>query len=434
MCYKTGSSIDLSLSLSSMVFSFFKKPRPPEGKMGARPAFIPPRVEATEVAGRVPSEGDLKPTVTGAGPFRQAEPSFAETRARSGGANSQEPSAFEFSETAPEFQIEGDVDPIDAEAEEAAMFYANGQDTAARQILEAATRTYRSGPGERLWLMLFDFFRLTGQKAPFEALEIEYTQAFEKSPPVWRDPVGRAAPLPKVVGTTILFKGDLNGDNTAGFEAARQASERNAHLRLDLSNIRTLDSPGCERLLALLQEARRGKREIELLGREHLSALVDCRILPGRADNRGCWLLELELFQLRGQLEAFEDLAINYAVTFEISPPSWEASRVIAAEPAPQELAAGDKPVAEAYVLKGDLKATRFNDLLAYAAANDPVVIDCATATRMDFLSAGALLNVLTAVKRTGRQIVFRHPNYLLAELFRVVGLKNVTQIVLPRS
>jgi anti-anti-sigma regulatory factor len=52
----------------------------------------------------------------------------------------------------------------------------------------------------------------------------------------------------------------------------------------------------------------------------------------------------------------------------------------------------------------------------------------------MDFLSAGALLNVLTTVKRTGRQIVFRHPNYLLAELFRVVGLKAVAEIVPARN
>lgn len=401
--------------------------------MGARPAFIPPRAEAVGAAGRAPGEGDFKPTTAGAGTARRLDPPFAELRSK-GGPSSQEPSTFEFSETGPEFQIEGDVDPIDAEAEEAAMFYANGQDAAARQLLEAATRTYRSGPGERLWLMLFDFFRLTGQKAPFEALEMEYTQAFEKSPPGWRDAVGTAPPQPKVIGTTVLFKGDLTGDNHAGFEAARQASERSPHLRLDLSAIRTLDSVGSERLLALLQQARRSKREIELLGRDHLSALVDSRIFPGRADNRGCWLLELELFQLRGQLEAFEDLAINYAVTFEISPPSWEAHRVLVSEPVPLELAAGDKPVAEAYVLKGDLKAMRFGDLLAYAAANDPVLIDCAAATRMDFLSAGALLNVLTAVKRTGRQIIFRHPNYLLAELFRVVGLKNVTEIVLPRS
>jgi anti-anti-sigma regulatory factor len=70
-------------------------------------------------------------------------------------------------------------------------------------------------------------------------------------------------------------------------------------------------------------------------------------------------------------------------------------------------LAVADAVVTEAYVIKGDVKASRFGDLLAYAAANDPVLIDCSAVTRMDFLSAGALLNILTTVKRKGRQIIF---------------------------
>ena len=41
---------------------------------------------------------------------------------------------------------------------------------------------------------------------------------------------------------------------------------------------------------------------------------------------------------------------------------------------------------------------------------------------------------MLTTVRRTGRQIVFLHTNYLLAELFRVVGLKSVADVVLARN
>ena len=156
--------------------------------------------------------------------------------------------------------------------------------------------------------------------------------------------------------------------------------------------------------------------------------------MPGRAESQACWLLKLEICQLRGELEVFEDLAVNYAVTFEISPPSWEPKRVMEAESPPLVLAAADQLLTEAYVIKGDVKGARFPDLLAYAAVNDPVLIDCSAVTRMDFLSAGALLNILTTVKRTGRQIIFRHPHYLLAELFRVVGLKSVAEIVLARN
>ena len=431
MCYKENSSRKrLHFSLP-MVFSFFKK-QPPEKKMVARPAASPRSMDDKGGTPGVPPED--KPRVSAAAPvgLARADVPFATPVARTD-TQPLDLSEFLFSETAPDFQVEAEVDPIDAEAEEAAMLYANGQDGAVRLLLENATRAYRSGPGERLWLMLFDLFRLTGQKAAFEALGLEYAESFEKSPPGWREAVGGTQVQAKVPGT-VFFKGDLTGDNDAGFEAVRQAVERNPLLRLDLSRVRKLDAAGCERLLALMQQARRGRREIELLGRDYITALLDNRVVPGRPEDRACWLLKLEFCQLRGQLDAFEDVAINYAVTFEISPPSWEAGRVTEPGPEPLVAAVADAWAPEAYVVKGDVKASRFGDLLAYAAANDPVLIDCSAVTRMDFLSAGALLNLLTTVKRQGRQVIFRHPNYLLAELFRVVGLKAVAEVVLARN
>ncbi|MBL8408961.1 STAS domain-containing protein [Candidatus Accumulibacter phosphatis] len=432
MCYKVNSSRIHEFNRSpsrQMVFSFFKK-QPPEKKMVARPAAAPrARDERGEALGQAP---DDKPAAAAPVGLLRADLPFATPVSKIEG-QPLDLSEFVFSEHAHDIPIEVEIDPVDAEAEEAAMLFANGQDSAVRSLLENSTRSYRSGPGERLWLMLFDLFRLTGQKAPFEALGIDYAQSFEKSPPGWRDTAVAAPVHAKVVGS-VLFKGELTGDNDAGFTAVRQALARNPRLRLDLSKLRRLDAAGCQWLLDLLQQAHKDRREIELLGRDHLAALLDPLIMPGRTENQACWLLKLEVCQLRGQLEAFEDLAVNYAVTFEISPPSWEPRRVMEAEPPPLVLAVADQLVTEAYVIKGDVKASRFTDLPAYAEANDPVLIDCAAVTRMDFLSAGALLNILTMVKRKGRQIIFRHPHYLLAELFRVVGLKAVAEIVLARN
>jgi anti-anti-sigma regulatory factor len=94
---------------------------------------------------------------------------------------------------------------------------------------------------------------------------------------------------------------------------------------------------------------------------------------------------------------------------------------------------AGDEVDADAYGLRGDIKASRFGDLSAFAGVHDPVLIDCVALTRIDFISAGALLNVLTTVRRSGKQIVFHHPNHLVAELFGVVGLKAVATIIFAK-
>jgi anti-anti-sigma regulatory factor len=398
-----------------MVFSFFKKA--PE-KMVTRPAAAP-RPLAAEVApvGQMP-EG---------APAAALVPAPASTN------DSLDFSDFEFSESPQDFQIEVDVDPVDADVEQVAVLYANGQDAAARALLESSVRVHHFGPGERLWLMLFDFYRVTSQKSAFEALEIDYAQAFEKSPPAWRDSSKVAVEVAAVAGSA-LFKGELLGDNEAGFDAARQAMEKNPKLRLDLSKVKNIDAGGCGRLLGLLQQARKNKREIELLGRDSLGALVEERVETGCPKDGECWLLLLELLQLQGQQEAFDDAAINYAVTFEVSPPSWEPKRVAAAEPlAVIVTAAVDGRASEAYVARGDIKASRFGDLPAFAEVHDPVIIDCSAVTRVDFISAGALLNVLSTVRRSGKQIIFRHPNHLVAELFGVVGLRSVAEIVFAK-
>lgn len=411
----------------AMVFSFFKKP--PE-KMVARPAAAPRPQEGIVVPPAAPVEEKFPASTTARGVPAAPAPAVEPDNA------SLDFSDFQFSESPQDFQVEMDVDPIDADIEQAAVLYANGQDEAVRAMLENAVRVHHFGPGERLWLMLFDFYRLTGQKVAFEALEIDYAQAFEKSPPAWRD--SSKAPVVKAAAAgSVLFKGELLGDNEAGFDGVRQALEKNPKLRLDLSKVKNLDAGGCGRLLELLQLARKTKREIELLGRDNIGALVEGRVENGVAECGECWLLLLELYQLQGQQEAFDDVAINYAVTFEVSPPSWDPKRVAATEPVPVMASAadlaGENLTAEAYVARGDIKASRFGDLPAFAEVHDPVIIDCATVTRVDFISAGALLNVLSTVRRTGKQIVFRHPNHLVAELFGVVGLKAVAEIVFAK-
>ena len=148
----------------------------------------------------------------------------------------------------------------------------------------------------------------------------------------------------------------------------------------------------------------------------------------------GIWLLDMIHINRRKGRDAFEEVAIDYAVTFEESPPSWESARVAAPEPVLQQTPAADLETDTAYMLRGEIKSSRFGDLAAYVGEHDLVLIDCAELTRMDFISAGALLNALTAVRSSGKQIVFRHPNHLVAELLGIIGLRAVASVVFARQ
>ena len=408
-----------------MVFSFFKKQ--PE-KMIARPAAVPRQTGDRPAAPASSTSGQAAAQDPAAGKQESANAPEAVAPQQS------DFSDFSLSQSSLDFHIEADVDPVDSQAEEAAVLFANHQDAAVQAVLENALQTHRTGPAERLWLMLFDLYRISGQQQAFEAMEIEYARTFEKSPPGWRSHAAGKVRAPEGVVGSVVFKGDLVGGNTAAFEGVRLALEKNRKLRLDLSKVKQVDPDGCGGLLDLLLRARKNKWDIELLGREALGELVQGRVETGKAEGKECWLLLLELCQLQGRHDAFEEVAIDYAVTFEESPPSWEAARVAAPEPVATEPAAmSDESAGDAYILSGEVKAMRFGDLPAYASTHDPVLIDCAGLTRMDFISAGALLNVLTTVRSSGKQIVFRHPNHLVAELFGVVGLKSVATIAFAK-
>ena len=337
---------------------------------------------------------------------------------------------FDFDRHLRELQVDAEVDPIDADIEQAVMLYADAHDDATRSLLEDAVRVHHYGPGERLWLMLFDLYLLTGQKVAFEALASEYALCFGQCSPSWRNSSQKAV-VAKAAGS-MLFKGDLSADNDAAFNLMRKAMETNSGLRLDLSKVGAFDAAGCGRLLGVIHKARKAKREIELFGGDHIRKKLESHVSLGSAEGGDYWLMLLEIYQSQGLQESFENLAINYAVTFEISPPSWETQRVALLQATPAPLApAQDTPLSpETYLAQGDIKASRFADLAAFIEEHDEIVIDCTRLSRIDFISAGALLNVLSSAKRSGKLIIFRKPNHLVAELFAMVGLKAIADII----
>ncbi|HET7776262.1 MAG TPA: STAS domain-containing protein [Azospira sp.] len=328
-------------------------------------------------------------------------------------------------------ELDNESDPLEAVVEQAAVLYANGQEGVAKATLEDAVGRYRAGPtAERLWMMLFDFYQLQGDKTAFENLELEFARTFERSPPAWCETKKAEAVVADGV-PTALFKGAMEGSNHAAFGILADAMEKNPKQRLDLSKVQQLDDAGAERFLKLLLQSAKRKQTLELAGLEVLEKLLAEAARTGTPANPQCWLLQLELLQRFGQQEQFEERAVDYAVTFEVSPPSWDPARVqatpVAAAACPSCTDGDGQP--DAYCLSGELKNARFNDLKAFAESRDPVVLDFTGVVRIDFVSAGALVNLLTPCKTAGKAVIIRNTNRLVFELLAVVGVNAVARI-----
>ncbi|MEZ5612893.1 STAS domain-containing protein [Cognatazoarcus halotolerans] len=326
-------------------------------------------------------------------------------------------------------------DALLAVAEEAAMLFANGNDVEAAAVLDAALDgAVGEEAGEGLWLMLLDLHRLAGERARFDQRSAAYAARFEKSSPSWED-LSVAAPAPAAgVVPCVTLSGSLSGQAAQQFGKLVEFARGNGGVRLDLGRLRGADDLGCQILRKTLAEMKRERIDFELLNCGHLADMLGGQLSCGRRERQESWKLLFDLLQRAGEFDRFEELAIDYAITFEESPPSWEApsgeqtgDRV--------KLAAAVRPDSD-FMLEGDITANeqgQLRRLAAFAAERAMVDVDCSRLRRVDFVSAGAFFNILATLRAQGKLVVFRHVNNMVAALLRVMGVDQVAQIVTRR-
>jgi anti-anti-sigma regulatory factor len=326
--------------------------------------------------------------------------------------------------------------------EEAAVLFANGQ------VAEAHARIQKALEGEDLgawklqvWLMMFDVLQHLGRKQEFEERALDFVVKLERSPPVWADalPAPKQNPSLRTGGAaTVSLTGSLGAQSAAALEQLRKASEKQPKLRLDFGKLQGIEPAGCKLLLATLKYFKTAKRDVWLTGEATLIKLLRESAKPGdKSVEASVWLLLLELYQMLGLQNEFEETAVDYAVTYEVSPPSWEAPPPrTKAEPMAESQPVATQVADDAFHVSGEVAGQSdqlFADLGTYAAAANPVVLDFSTARRVDFVNAGRLLNALEKLKAEGKQLVIRGAGEMIIALFAVMGIPKVARII-PRK
>lgn len=319
--------------------------------------------------------------------------------------------------------------------DEAAMLFANGHDAAATSVLEAVIAQGYSGAGaEQMWSMLFDLYQIGGKREAFEAKALDYVVRFEKSPPTW---VGTPVAT-KSTGMASLPLVTLNGNLTEAasarqVEQLRRIAGQSQRVRADVGRLQDADNNGCAMLLDALNDVKRAGQEVIVLNPMPLMELLERKIEEDGRHRPQAWLLLLELYQRQGQQERFEEMALEYAVNFEVSPPSWEVRPKPAGGAAQSAAAVADTAQqGDSYRLQGDVTggtADLCNALTAYAAERKSVVMDASGLRRMDFINAGKLLNTLSTLAATGKSIRICGANSLVAALFGIIGVTQVASV-----
>ncbi len=358
----------------------------------------------------------------------------------------------------------------DPELEEAAIRYANGDDVGAETALLAALQlpNTRSDAIEGWMAALFDLYRSTGQQASFERMALEYAHRFGRSGPLWDLAGGSATASQAVPGrpatggfverTTIRWDCPPELDEATLDRLGRFVDSASANYLLDWEALVRITPPATAALARWVALWCGQNLTFTFVGAEVLLNLLH-RMSP--SGNKGApesvWKLRLDLLRLMRLQDDYELVALDFCVTYEVSPPPWREPvchhvfKPHFSADEPSNFAATllhDDPRAEfgyehaaaqddtPFTLQGEL----LGDVSAVVAGwqKFPVpegiwVISCSLLTRVDFSAAGGLLNWVAKAQEEGAAIEFQDVPRLVAAFFNLIGINEYAR-VLPRA
>jgi anti-anti-sigma regulatory factor len=417
-----------------MAFNLFPKP-PAKGKAatGKPGPDIAPRHDARQGAARAPTSAreiaaavkarpaaPARPVPSGAGPTEPREREITVTGP---------PSLIEWSPGTPQNILVAESNPgLCAVLENAALLYANGQAPAARKTLEDGIADDPDAKASPLaWLALFDLLQRAGDHAAFDQLALQYVMAFERSPPAWEDSGSRAVPGARpAAGGYVGMTGKLTAAHAQQIANMLAATQKQQNVRMDLGSLTGADDDGAKLLAAALAQLRRRHYPLALQHPEKIRRALDAAVTQGKNAGEGYWLLLLELMQWQNDHALFEDRAIEFAVAFEVSPPSWEPA-VAAVQPiTPAAGVAMTDDGVEALVWTGTLIGSSDPQLAKFALfreGRNAIPIDMTAVDRIDFVCAGALLNAIGRAEAQRKSVQIIGVTPIIRALLMLIGI-----------
>lgn len=326
--------------------------------------------------------------------------------------------------------------------DETAILFANGQYEDAEASLRAAIQADELGHSTQSgWLMLFELVNQRGDKAAFEKLVMDYVLRFENSPPAWIDygsPARPASATPAAAGAVVRLPAAIDANIVKPLEQLKALAANHASLTLDVSAARSVDLVGAELLLRVINAFKRASHELVIQGVEQLVTPLRAAVEPGRRDaSDAAWMLLLEVFRLLGRQHDFDETGIQYCITFEVSPPSWEPPppniKTRGAAVVAGVATTADDPCTWRGVIEGEGEPW-FGRLAVEARTNKDLKVDCSQLKRMGFSAASALLGLVMKLQQGGATVEFRNVNYLVGALFQLLGITAVASVQLRRS
>jgi ABC-type transporter Mla MlaB component len=355
----------------------------------------------------------------------------------------------------------------DPDLDEAVIAFANGDNETCERSLKELTEP--GGPRNLhadTWLVRFDYYRAVGQQPPFEALALEYVHLFGLSAPQWFSipklvaegrKLDKKAPVAAAVkpgGVTWSAPDRLDRDSVALMKKRCELAP--LPWVLDWQSCKGVDPDALGPFTDLLRAWSKQPHEMRWLhGQQLLDMLANLTPVGERDIDPGWWMLRLELLRAGNRPDQFDEAAIDYCVTYEVSPPSWEPARCKVRfavgsastigpstnmpgteglggflESALEDVGAGSNVAHLELVgqLVGDMTEL-LQQMTSQIGTAAQVEIACPKLVRLDFIAAGDLLNWVLHQRSENRSVQFVDAHRLVALFFGAMGINEHARI-----
>lgn len=416
--------------------------------------------------------GQQKPLVAGATPQAAKPSAVAPSTAGSSGFDK---STFGFG-AANYMAVDVEELAHDAELEEAAIRFANSDDTGAEIVLlEMVSPSGSRVDNPETWMALFDLYRVTDQKDKFENAAIDFVQRFDRSAPQWFSMLDMVRQLVSPVGKAPLNSKTANWicPSTVGIQtvAALKVALAKSPMPwcLDWSNLKAIDDAAVKPLCTVFSSWAAQPVQLRFMGDAHLQKILQNATPSGQRETaQEWWHLRMEALRVTHRPDEFELVALDFCVTYEVSPPAWESAHCeYKALDSDEVAASGQTIISDAYhdsvpssisAMDGDTQmdsldaqVNRFasvelsgqihGDAVAVLEqledklkGADILMISCAKLIRVDFSAAGTLLNWVSARAAENRIVQFADVNRLVAAFFNVIGITEHAKVMTRRD
>jgi ABC-type transporter Mla MlaB component len=354
----------------------------------------------------------------------------------------------------------------DGALEEAVIRFAHGDDAGAEAILLQALASDTAAVDsesdhatverdDARWHALFDLYRATGDATRFATARMRYAQRMKRMGPDWVPLDELARNVKTVAASDYAELAPASADWTSPPRLAREGlvnltralSKAGSVWTLDWRALTAIERDAAAPLRVLFAHWADSPVQLRFIGAAKLQAvLAEATPNNERSTEDLWWQLHLAALRMMNMPDDFELVALNYCITYEVSPPAWADPKgecALLASPEGSRSGSGSVwsllsvngesesfPSTESgfAALAGDLRGEAHSSLhrLDTDLRNTTApVISCAALLRMDLAAAGTLLGWVRARDAQGDRVQFVDAHRLIAALFDIVGIAD---------